>query len=208
MATTQPVTRDHVSFGARDIAYVAVFAGVTAALGLVPGIMTPLSPVPITAQTLGVMLAGALLGGRRAFASQTLLLVLVAIGLPLLAGGRGGLHVFTGPSWGFLIGWPIVAALIGYVTYRFGAPYPVWKGVLVNVVFGMVVLYCIGIPGMMSVTHMGLGQAIAANLPYLPGDLVKAVLAALIAKGVHSAYPALLPRRVEAAQSQTAPAAV
>lgn len=183
------------TFAAQDIAYIAVFAGVTAALGLIPGVMTPFSPVPITAQTLGVMLAGALLGGRRAAASMALFLVLVAIGLPLLAGGRGGLGVFQGASVGFLIGWPIVAALIGYATYRLGAPYSVWKGLLIHIGFGMVLLYCIGIPGMMLKTQMGLGQAIAANLPYLPGDAVKAVLAALIAKGVHTAYPALLPSK-------------
>lgn len=183
------------ALGARDLALVAVFAGVTAALGLIPGIMTPLSPVPITAQSLGPMLAGGILGGRRGSASQALFLALVAIGLPLLAGGRGGFGVFFSVSWGFLVGWPIVAGLIGWATYRIGAPYSLWKGLIVNVAFGLVVLYLIGIPGMVVTGKLTFVQAVAANLPYLPGDLAKAVIAALVAKGVHTAYPALLPWR-------------
>ena len=178
---------------ARDLALIAVFAAVTAALGLIPPI--PVGPVPITAQTLGVMLAGAILGGRRGFASQLLLLVLVAIGLPLLSGGRGGIGVFAGASVGFLIGWPIVAGVMGWLTYRVGAPYSLWKGIVINIIGGMVLLYAIGIPGMMLRAGLGFGAAVAANAPFLIGDTIKAVLAAVVAKGVHAAYPRLLPTR-------------
>ncbi|MFC6258113.1 biotin transporter BioY, partial [Kocuria oceani] len=70
---------------------VAVFAALIAALGLVPPITVGIVPVPITLQTLGVMLAGALLGPVRGMLSVVVLEVLVLAGLPLLAGGRGGL---------------------------------------------------------------------------------------------------------------------
>ncbi|GAA2182370.1 biotin transporter BioY [Brooklawnia cerclae] len=182
-------------FTARDLALVAVFAGVTAALGLVPPIYTPFSPVQITAQNLGVMLAGAILGGRRAFASQALFLALVALGLPLLSGGRGGIGVFAGITWGFLIGYAVVAGLLGWVTYRVGAPYSLWKGLIINLIFGLPVTYAFGIPGMMISGHLTLAQAVAGNLPFLPGDAIKAVVAAVVAKGVHTAYPGLLPWR-------------
>ncbi len=179
---------------ARDLALIAVFAGVTAALGLIPPIYVPISPVPVTAQSLGPILAGAVLGGRRGGASQLLFLALVGLGLPLLAGGRGGLAPFVGPTWGFLVGWPIIAALIGWVTSRFiGSPYVAWKGVAVNMVGGMVVLYAIGIPGMMLVGQLSPGQALLANAPYLVGDIIKCVIAALVAKGVHASVPGLLP---------------
>ncbi|MFZ5848187.1 MAG: biotin transporter BioY, partial [Actinomycetota bacterium] len=69
------------------MALVAVFAGFIAALGIVPAFTPPGFSVPITAQSLGVILAGAILGGRKGFAAVALLLVLVALGLPLLAGG-------------------------------------------------------------------------------------------------------------------------
>ena len=113
---------------ARDLALIAVFAGVTAALGLIPPIYLPITPTPITAQSLVIILAGAILGGRRGFASQALLLGLVALGLPLLAGGRGGIGVFFGVTWGFLLGYPVVAGLVGWLTYRIGAPYSLREG--------------------------------------------------------------------------------
>ena len=199
-ATSQPIQPPRV------LALSAVFAGVTAALGLIPPVYVPISPAPITAQSLGIILAGAILGGRRGSASQVLFLALVALGLPLLSGGRGGIGVFFGVPWGFLIGWPVVAGLIGWLTYRLGAPYSIWKGTIINLFFGMVVLYAIGIPGMVVTGKLGWGAALAANLPYLPGDLIKCVLAAFVAKAVHSAYPGLLPWRGNAVEPTAAAA--
>lgn len=180
---------------ARDLALIAIFAGVTAALGLIPAFYTPLSPAPITAQSFGIILAGAVLGGRRGFLSQALFVALVAIGLPLLAGGRGGIGVFASPTLGFIIGYAVCAGLIGWATFRLGAPYRLGWGLLVNFVGGMVVLYAFGLTGMMIVTGMSLPAALLANAPFLPGDLAKVIAATLIAKGVHAAYPHLLPWR-------------
>lgn len=185
---------------ARDLALIAVFAGVTAALGLIPAFYTPFSPAPITAQTFGVILAGAILGGRRAFLSQLLFLALVAIGLPLLAGGRGGIGVFASPTVGFLVGFVACSGAIGWLTYRKGAPYSVLWGLLINLAGGMVLMYALGIPGMMAVAHLSLPAAVAANLPYLIGDLIKVIAATVIAKGVHAAYPGLLPWRGRTAE--------
>ena len=176
----------------RDLALIAIFAGVMSALGLVPAIYLPLTPGPITAQSFGVMLTGAILGGRRAAASMTLFLGLVAIGLPLLAGGRGTIGVFAGPSVGFLLGWIVVAWLIGVLTARAGAPYRLPAGIGINLLGGVIVLYAVGIVGMLLRTQMTVPAAVLANAPYIPGDIVKAVLAAVIAKGVHTAYPGLL----------------
>ena len=98
----------------KDTVYIALFAALTAALGLFPPIVMPIAAgVPITAQTLGVMLAGGVLGAKRGALAMLLFLVLVAIGLPLLAGGRGGPAVFVGPSGGFLVGWVVAAYVIG-----------------------------------------------------------------------------------------------
>ena len=76
----------------------SVFAALAAVLGLTPAINVPGISVPITAQTLGVMIAGLMLVPIEAFLSVALFVGLVATGLPLLSGGRGGLSVFTGPS--------------------------------------------------------------------------------------------------------------
>jgi biotin transport system substrate-specific component len=75
---------------AKDFVLIATFAALTAVLGLLPPIPLPLIPVPITAQTFGVMIAGCLLKPRLAFFSMVLFIILVAAGFPLLAGGRGG----------------------------------------------------------------------------------------------------------------------
>lgn len=181
----------------RDIALVATFAGVVAALGLVPAVLPPGIPVPITAQSLGVMLAGSILGARRGFGALLLFLALVALGLPLLAGGRGGLGVFAGPSVGFLVGYPICAGVIGWLVERGGAPYRLVWGMVANVLGGIVVLYALGTLGVMAKLHVGVWTALTANGWYVVGDTIKVVIGAFVARGVHAAYPGLLgvPRR-------------
>ncbi|HEX6249361.1 MAG TPA: biotin transporter BioY [Nocardioidaceae bacterium] len=180
---------------ARDLALIAVFAGIIAALGLLP----PLTPfgaaVPITAQTLGVMLAGGILGARRGALSVMLLLALVAIGLPLLAGGRGGLGVFFGPSVGYLVGWVLGAFVVGWLTERGGAPYRLSWGLVANLVGGVLVVYAVGIPAVALIADVPITVATAQSALYVPGDLVKVVIAALVARGVHQAYPGLIRAR-------------
>uniref|UniRef100_UPI0028AD85E7 biotin transporter BioY n=1 Tax=Microbacterium sp. TaxID=51671 RepID=UPI0028AD85E7 len=98
-----------------DLARIAVFAALVIVLGTV---MVPLpSGVPITGQTLGVMLAGLVLGARRAPLAILLVLALAAIGLPVLAGGRGGLGAFIGPTAGYLAGWVVGAIVIGLIAH-------------------------------------------------------------------------------------------
>jgi biotin transport system substrate-specific component len=159
--------------------------------------------VPITAQSLAVMLVGAVIGPWRGFGSLLLFLALVAVGLPLLAGFRGGFGQFLTPSAGFLIGWPFAALVVGWLTQRGGSRYRLPWGIAANVVGGIVVLYVFGIAGIALVAHLSIGAAAMSTWIFLPGDLAKAVIAALIARGVHAAYPGLLgdsrgPRRESA----------
>ncbi|MCQ4119420.1 biotin transporter BioY [Rhodococcus tibetensis] len=178
-------------FSARDLAHVAVFAALIVALGLPGTINVGSSGVPITLQSLGVMLAGALLGARKGVLS---VLTVMALGLvlPVLAGGRTTLTSLAGPTVGFLIGWIPAVAVIGWLTVRMLPRYRVILGIGINILGGIVVLYAFGLPGMMLRTDLSLWQAITANATYLPGDLVKAVVTALVAAQVHRAYPALL----------------
>lgn len=185
---------------ARDLALIAVFAGLLAALSLIPPIYVPISPVPITVQSFGVILAGAILGPYRGAASQVLFLTLVAIGLPLLSGGRGGIGVFAGPTVGFMIGWIAVAFFIGWATWKVGAPYKLIPGIIINLIGAFIVMYAFGTVGMVARTQLSFGGALVANVPFFIGDAIKAVLAAFIALGVHKAYPGLLPYRERAAK--------
>jgi biotin transport system substrate-specific component len=179
-------------WSSRDLALVATFAGVVAALGLVPAVLPPGIPVPITAQSLGVILAGSVLGARRGAGALLLFLALVAVGLPLLAGGRGGLGVFAGPSVGYLVGFPVAAGVIGWLVERGGSTYRLAWGIVANVVGGIVVLYVLGIAGTMWRAHLGVWEATVATGWFVVGDAVKVVVAAFVARGVHAAYPGLL----------------
>jgi biotin transport system substrate-specific component len=178
----------------RDLALIAIFAGIVAALGIVPAFTPPGFGVPITAQSLGVMLAGSVLGARRGALSLVLFLALVATGLPLLAGGRGGLGVFVGASAGFLLAYPVGAYVVGWLSERAGTTYKLHWGLVANTVGGVGVVYAGGIVGMAAVLGLSLPAAAVATWIYLPGDAVKVVVAALVARGVHAAYPGLLGR--------------
>lgn len=182
-------------FTSRDLALIATFAAIMAALGTVPAFTPAGMPVPITAQSMGVMLAGAIIGRRRGGAAIMLFIALVALGLPLLAGGRGGLAVFSGPSVGYIVGYPLAAWVVGWLTEALGAPYRVVLGIVANVLGGIVVLYAIGIPATAWRAHISLLTALAGSGWFIVGDVAKAVVTAFVARGVHAAYPGLLPER-------------
>lgn len=176
----------------RDLAQIATFAAIIAALGLIPAVAPFGGAVPITAQSLGVMLAGAILGPRRGGLAVVVFLALVALGLPLLAGGRGGLGVFASPTVGNLIGFPIAAVVIGVMTQAVGKPYRLLAGIGINILAGVLLLNVLGVVGLVLRADLSVAAALIAALPFMPGDLLKAVICAFVARGVHSAYPGLL----------------
>jgi biotin transport system substrate-specific component len=163
----------------REITFVAVFAAVMGALGLVPPITLSFTPVPITLQTLGVLLAGGVLGARLGAMSQTIFLLLVAAGMPLLSGGRGGLSVFVGPSVGYLISWPITAFCIGYLLSRFQT-LKIQHVLLINLTVGILLVYVIGIPVQAFMMKIPVLNAVKLSLIYIPGDMLKAILASIL----------------------------
>ncbi|MCA0042894.1 biotin transporter BioY [Celeribacter litoreus] len=173
----------------RDIVLIALFTALTAVLAVVPPITFPVLPVPITAQSLGVMLAGGILGAKRGALSLILLLVLVAIGLPLLAGGRGGFSVFFGATAGFLFGWVIAAFAIGWMTEKFWNGLSFVSATLICVAGGIVVMYAIGIPWITFSAGVPIGKAFIGSVTYIPGDIVKALIAAGVMVTVKRTYP-------------------
>ncbi|MET9338488.1 biotin transporter BioY [Nonomuraea sp. NPDC004354] len=180
-------------FPTGDIARISVFAALIAVLGL-PGALNLFgNAVPITLQTFGVMLAGAILGSWRGALAVTVLVVLVAAGLPLLAGGRGGLGVFTGPSVGFLLGWIPGAALTGWIVERGGKNPGTFRLLVACLAGGVGVIYLFGVPVQAAITGLPLGAAALGSLAFIPGDVAKAVLATLVARGTQRAYPDAVP---------------
>ena len=176
----------------RDIGLVALIAAVIVALGVVPAI--PLAAgVPITLQSMGVMLAGLLLGPKRGAAACLVVIALVALGLPVLAGGRGGLGVFVGPTAGFLFGWVPAAYLAGVLAMRLDGPGKTTVARIVGLTVaaiagGIVVLYACGILWLAFFTKLGLAKAVTVSIAFVPGDILKAIVAALVTLKVRDAY--------------------
>ncbi|MDP9026407.1 MAG: biotin transporter BioY [Actinomycetota bacterium] len=189
-------------FDTRDIARVAIFAAIIAALGLIGPIPVP-GLVPITAQTLGIILAGAVLGPRRGAAAVTVFLLLVFIGLPLLSGGYGGAGVFAGVSAGYLIGWIPGAFVVGLIAHS-GRGISWWRVALGGVVGGILVIYFFGIPVQAAVTHLPLGQTILTSLVFVPGDLIKIAITTVLTVGLWKAYPPVFgPKRRAVVETST-----
>ncbi|MEN2981059.1 MAG: biotin transporter BioY [Thermus sp.] len=145
----------------------------------------PFTPVPITLQTLGVLLVGAALGSRLGFLALAAYLLEGAMGLPVFAGGTGGLAKILGPTGGFLLAFPLAAGLVGLLVERLGLDRKP-LGTLLAMLLGNALLYLLGLPWLAAWLagvgkFAGTGALLAMGLfPFLPGDLVKAVLAALL----------------------------
>ncbi|MCU1647797.1 MAG: biotin transporter BioY [Nocardia sp.] len=178
----------------RDLAQIALFAAIMVVLGFFPLIQLPGAFAPFTSQTLGVVLAGSILGARRGALAMLLFDVLVLAGLPVLPGGRGGLSVIMGPTGGFIIAYPIGALVIGVLTERLWKHYNLPVAVAINFVGGALVLYAIGVPWMAVAADLPLHKAIVTSVAFLPGDVVKTVIGSLAAIAVRRAYP-MIPAR-------------
>ena len=174
----------------RSLTHIALFAALIAVLGLVPKIDLA-AGVPITAQSLGIMLCGTVLGARRGALAVLLFLALVAAGLPLLSGGRGGLGVFAGPSVGYLVGFPIAAFVTGWLMERTTLSTGLAAGAA-SVIGGIGVLYVFGIGGMALMLGVTPTEAAFLGMAFLPGDIVKAVLAGMVTQSLARMRPASL----------------
>jgi biotin transport system substrate-specific component len=170
---------------------VALFAALMAVFGLVPKIDLPLG-VPITLQTLGVMLAGSLLGARRGFQAMALFLCAVALGLPLLSGGRGGLGAFMAPSAGYLIAWPLAALVTGWVMSRLSHSSPnraALSAFIASSLGGVLVVHALGVAGLVKLANLSWTQAFLGTLVFVPGDLIKCALCAMVVHTVARGLP-------------------
>ncbi|MGM7702487.1 biotin transporter BioY [Pseudalkalibacillus sp. Hm43] len=162
------------------LVYAAMFAAVVAALGLVPPIPVPGSPVPITAQTLGVMLAGGLLGARLGGLSLLVFIGLIIAGAPVLSGMRGGIDELVGPSAGYILSWPVAAFVIGYLVEKSWNKLKYWKVLLFNILGGIILVYAAGIPVTAFVLDLPLKTAALSAIAYIPGDIIKTIIAAFV----------------------------
>jgi biotin transport system substrate-specific component len=147
-------------------------------LGAQISIHVPPSPVPITGQTLAVVLAGAALGWRRGAASQLLYLA-IGLFLPVYADGAQGWDVVWGATGGYLVGFVFAAAVIGWLAER-GADRRVLIAIATFVV-GQLIVFGIGVPWLQVSTGMSWSTAIHDGFAiFIVGGLIKAALAGAV----------------------------
>ncbi len=168
----------------RSLVLIALFTAIIVVLGLVPPIMVGFFPVPIHAQSLGVLLAGVVLGARGGGLTVLLLWVLVAVGLPVLSGGRGGLAVFLGPTAGYLVGFLPAAVVTGWLSdkaaHRITDRWKLVASFFLAAAAGVVIDHIFGIAWLAFAASLTLAEAVIGNLIFVPGDLIKAAIAAYV----------------------------
>lgn len=175
----------------RALTQVSLFAALLAVFGLIPKIDLPLG-VPITVQTLGVMLAGCLLGPKRALQAMLLFLLAVVLGLPLLSGGRGGIGVFFSPTVGYLVAWPLGALVTGWLMGHLPASTPrraAGSAFLSSAVGGLLVVHALGVVGLVVMAKLSWMQALVGTLAFVPGDLIKCGICAVVVHTVARGLP-------------------
>jgi biotin transport system substrate-specific component len=159
---------------------VTAFAGFVALTAQIR-IPLPFTPVPITGQTLGVLLTGSVLGSKRGVLSMLLYLVWGAIGLHVYAGGSGGSVHLIGATGGYLLSYPVTAWLVGRLAERGWDRTP--KLAICSMLIGSLVIYLMGVVWLAFFVG-GIGTAVVKGmLPFLPGDLIKVLLAAMLLPG-------------------------
>lgn len=165
-----------------DFIYAALFAALTGVLGFI-SIPLPFSPVPVSGQSLGIMLAGSILTVRQAVFSVLTFILIGAAGVPIFSGFTGGVGVLVGPRGGYYIGFLIGAAFIAWLR---GQNNNVWRLALTNVIGGIIIVYALGVLWLSFVTGMGWQKAIMAGaLPFIPGDLFKVFIATVIGTAIN-----------------------
>ncbi|WPD19557.1 biotin transporter BioY [Thermaerobacter composti] len=191
-AATPPLQPGAATRGAptRPLVLAGMLAALTAVLAYLR-IPLPFTPVPITGQTLGVMLSGLLLGPRWGFAAQLTYLLLGIAGVPVFAGGQAGLAPVMGPTGGYLLSYPLAAWLVGWLADG-GSPGTRVPGFgrafLAALAGGVVLVYAVGAPWF--ALHAGAAWRqvwVGAVLPFIPGDVAKAVVAAILGPRVRRA---------------------
>lgn len=159
------------------LADVALVTGAAALVGVLAQLSIHLSftPVPITGQTLGVLLAGSALGWRRASLAMSLYVVAGVAGVPWFAGHSHGYPMAT---FGYLLGFVLAGSLLGFLASR-GNDRNVIRAAL-SMVAGELLIYAVAVPWLAFDLHVSLAKALTLGMtPFIAGDLIKAGVAGL-----------------------------
>ena len=176
MSIATPVIADRI-FPRSLATNISLISGGAALTAIAAQIQIPMWPVPMTMQTLAVLLVGAALGAKRGALSLSLYLALGAAGLPVFASAKSLTGVI--PTAGYIVGFVAAAAVVGYLASRGFSSTPIKMAL--SFALGSVVIYGFGISGLMLALGLDMSTAIAVGvIPFLIGDVVKAAAAAAL----------------------------
>jgi biotin transport system substrate-specific component len=183
LAVAGPSGFDPLRLGARSLPLrVAFVLAGTLALALASRISVPMVPVPITMQTFAVTMIGALYGWRLGTVTVLAWLGEAMVGLPVLAGGAGGIAPFAGPTAGYLVAFPLMAAMVGWLAERG------WTGARLVLSFAAhfaANIFCLVLGGAWLATLIGTEKALMLGVvPFILGAVLKSALAAALLKAV------------------------
>ena len=160
-----------------DIVYIAVFAVIMA---ICSWISIP-AAVPFTLQTFGVFIAAGVLGGKRGTLSVLVFILLGAVGIPVFANFSGGIGVLVGPTGGYIIGFIAMAIIAGLVIDHFHQP---WLQ-LIGMIVGTIICYVLGTAWFCFEAKSTVSGALSICVfPFIPGDLIKMIIAMLIGPAI------------------------
>ena len=158
-----------------DMVYTAMFTAIICVCSI---ISIPIGEVPITLQTLAICVAAAMLGLKRGVLSVVIYVLLGAVGIPVFAGMSGGIGVIMGPTGGYIIGFILTAAAVGFAADKFDRKL---LPLIISMVAGVLLCYAVGTPWFMFVTKMDLLTSLGyCVFPFLLPDAFKIAIAAVI----------------------------
>lgn len=160
----------------KTITNISLFAALMCVCTIViPKIM--ILGIPLTLQTLAVMLIGSILKPKEAFFSVLLYLIIGLIGIPIFSGFNSGPEAFISPTGGFLIAFPFASLFISLLKGN-----SITRLIIINILFGVIFIYSIGVISISLYNHISYFDAYKTMLIFIPFDLVKAIIASIIAK--------------------------
>ncbi len=168
-----------MKFNIKSMILTGIFAAITAICAQI-AIIVPISPVPVTLQLMAVFLSAIILGSKYGFFSQLIYLLIGAVGFPVFANFHGGLGVIAGPTGGFLICFPIIAFIVGFIVEKsrnVRQSIMTFAVMPLSLLLGLLICYTFGVIWLSFIAKISLEKAIFAGvIPFLPLDIVKVIV--------------------------------
>jgi biotin transport system substrate-specific component len=196
-STSTPTSTRRTS-STTDLALITTFAAFIAVCAILPNLGTTGGGVPFTLQMFGIFLAASVLGARRGALAVLLYIAVATAGVPIWSGGTGGPSAWSSASGGYIVAFPIAAFIVGLVASRAARLNPAIFTVAVSIAAAAVtvgVTGLIGAIGMSIKLNVDFGVAWGYATPFFFFDIVKGVVAAIVAAAVLRAFPQLVAKR-------------